>query len=95
MNAGDVLITGTPEGRVDVVPGDVVGLGRLVNSIVREPENGTRGTQIVAGSKGPFSILRSQEKRCDLRLHHCQRGFCRLRDRNPDHRGYQRCGTPT
>ncbi|EJM06864.1 bifunctional isomerase/decarboxylase in 4-hydroxyphenylacetate degradation [Pseudomonas sp. GM102] len=39
LHAGDVLITGTPEGRVDVVPGDRVeieisGLGRLINHIV-------------------------------------------------------------
>lgn len=39
LHAGDVLITGTPEGRVDVEPGDTVeieisGLGRLVNHIV-------------------------------------------------------------
>ncbi|MCK6188156.1 fumarylacetoacetate hydrolase family protein [Pseudomonas sp. EYE_354] len=39
LHAGDVLITGTPEGRVDVQPGDTVeveisGLGRLVNPIV-------------------------------------------------------------
>ncbi|MNG31555.1 Homoprotocatechuate catabolism bifunctional isomerase/decarboxylase [compost metagenome] len=38
---GDLLITGTPEGRVDVYPGDTVeveisGLGRLVNHIVAE-----------------------------------------------------------
>ncbi|MDT9643957.1 fumarylacetoacetate hydrolase family protein [Pseudomonas sp. JV245A] len=38
---GDVLITGTPEGRVDVRPGDRVevqisGLGRLANTIVAE-----------------------------------------------------------
>ncbi|MNP42636.1 Homoprotocatechuate catabolism bifunctional isomerase/decarboxylase [compost metagenome] len=41
LHAGDVLITGTPEGRVDVLPGDRVevdisGLGRLVNTIVAE-----------------------------------------------------------
>lgn len=41
LDEGDVLITGTPEGRVDVVPGDTVeveisGLGRLVNHIVAE-----------------------------------------------------------
>lgn len=41
LHAGDVLITGTPEGRVDVVPGDEVvveisGLGRLTNPIVAE-----------------------------------------------------------
>ncbi|PUA43060.1 4-hydroxyphenylacetate isomerase [Pseudomonas protegens] len=41
LHAGDVLITGTPEGRVDVRPGDRVevqisGLGRLANRIVAE-----------------------------------------------------------
>ncbi|MFV3091112.1 fumarylacetoacetate hydrolase family protein [Pseudomonas sp. GW6] len=41
LHEGDVLITGTPEGRVDVQPGDEViveisGLGRLTNSIVAE-----------------------------------------------------------
>ncbi len=41
LGEGDVLITGTPEGRVDVRPGDRVeveisGLGRLANSIVAE-----------------------------------------------------------
>lgn len=41
LQAGDVLITGTPEGRVDVQPGDLVeveidGLGRLRNNIVAE-----------------------------------------------------------
>lgn len=41
LHAGDVLITGTPEGRVDVQPGDTVaveidGLGRLVNTVVAE-----------------------------------------------------------
>ena len=39
LSAGDVILTGTPEGVVDVRPGDEVvceidGLGRLVNSIV-------------------------------------------------------------
>ncbi|KMT54657.1 fumarylacetoacetate hydrolase family protein [Pseudomonas fildesensis] len=43
LYAGDVLITGTPEGRVDVLPGDHVevqisGLGRLINHIVAEQE---------------------------------------------------------
>ncbi|MDZ5602874.1 fumarylacetoacetate hydrolase family protein [Pseudomonas sp. RP23018S] len=43
LHAGDVLITGTPEGRVDVKPGDhveveITGLGRLANSIVAETE---------------------------------------------------------
>ena len=43
LHAGDVLITGTPEGRVDVLPGDRVevqisGLGSLVNHIVAEQE---------------------------------------------------------
>lgn len=41
LHKGDVLITGTPEGRVDVQPGDTVaveidGLGRLVNTVVAE-----------------------------------------------------------
>lgn len=41
LHAGDVLITGTPEGRVDVQPGDLVeveitGLGRLANPVVAE-----------------------------------------------------------
>ncbi|MDP9030703.1 MAG: fumarylacetoacetate hydrolase family protein, partial [Pseudomonadota bacterium] len=44
LHEGDVLITGTPEGRVDVQPGDTVeveisglgGLGRLVNHIKAE-----------------------------------------------------------
>lgn len=41
LHAGDVLITGTPEGRVDVLPGDRVtveidGLGQLINTIVAE-----------------------------------------------------------
>lgn len=39
LHEGDVLITGTPEGRVDVLPGDrveveITGLGRLYNTIV-------------------------------------------------------------
>jgi 5-oxopent-3-ene-1,2,5-tricarboxylate decarboxylase/2-hydroxyhepta-2,4-diene-1,7-dioate isomerase len=39
LHEGDVLITGTPAGRVDVVPGDevvveITGLGRLTNHIV-------------------------------------------------------------
>ncbi|AIR91044.1 fumarylacetoacetate hydrolase family protein [Pseudomonas cremoricolorata] len=43
LHAGDVLITGTPEGRVDVHPGDhveveITGLGRLANTIVAGPE---------------------------------------------------------
>ena len=42
LHAGDVLITGTPEGRVDVHPGDhveveITGLGRLANTIVADP----------------------------------------------------------
>ncbi|WP_218568614.1 fumarylacetoacetate hydrolase family protein [Pseudomonas sp. 2FG] len=41
LNEGDLLITGTPEGRVDVQPGDVVeveidGIGRLSNTVVAE-----------------------------------------------------------
>lgn len=44
LHAGDVLITGTPEGRVDVRPGDhveveITGLGRLANNIVAETED--------------------------------------------------------
>ena len=43
LHAGDVLITGTPEGRINVLPGDQVevqisGLGSLVNHIVAEQE---------------------------------------------------------
>ncbi|MNC72641.1 Homoprotocatechuate catabolism bifunctional isomerase/decarboxylase [compost metagenome] len=43
LYAGDVLITGTPLGRVDVLPGDRVdveiqGLGCLTNVIVAEQE---------------------------------------------------------
>lgn len=43
LHEGDVLITGTPEGRVDVQPGDqveieITGLGRLANPIVAEQE---------------------------------------------------------
>lgn len=41
LHQGDVLITGTPEGRVDVQPGDTVaveidGLGRLSNTVIAE-----------------------------------------------------------
>lgn len=41
LDKGDVLITGTPEGRVDVKPGDTVvveitGLGKLTNTVVAE-----------------------------------------------------------
>lgn len=41
LDEGDVLITGTPEGRVDVEPGDTVvveitGLGKLTNTVVAE-----------------------------------------------------------
>lgn len=44
LNEGDVLITGTPEGRVDVEVGDEVvveidGLGKLHNVIVQEKED--------------------------------------------------------
>jgi len=39
LDAGDVILTGTPEGVVNVMPGDEVvteieGIGRLVNTIV-------------------------------------------------------------
>ena len=42
---GDVILTGTPEGVVNVSPGDVVaceidGLGRLVNTIAPDVEFG-------------------------------------------------------
>jgi 5-oxopent-3-ene-1,2,5-tricarboxylate decarboxylase / 2-hydroxyhepta-2,4-diene-1,7-dioate isomerase len=45
LSPGDVILTGTPEGVVNVVPGDVVaceidGLGRLVNTIGADPEFG-------------------------------------------------------
>ncbi|AZE68043.1 5-carboxy-2-oxohept-3-enedioate decarboxylase HpaG1 subunit [Pseudomonas synxantha] len=41
LHPGDVLITGTPEGRVDVQPGDrveveITGVGRLLNTIEAE-----------------------------------------------------------
>lgn len=41
LHQGDVLITGTPEGRVDVHPGDkveveITGLGRLVNTVIAD-----------------------------------------------------------
>ena len=41
LHAGDVLITGTPQGRVDVQPGDqvevdITGIGRLSNTIAAE-----------------------------------------------------------
>lgn len=49
LNEGDVLITGTPGGRVDVKPGDrvdveVTGLGTLTNTVVAEEarERGVR-----------------------------------------------------
>jgi len=43
LHAGDVLLTGTPPGRVDVEPGDEVvveidGLGQLTNTIVAEED---------------------------------------------------------
>jgi 5-oxopent-3-ene-1,2,5-tricarboxylate decarboxylase / 2-hydroxyhepta-2,4-diene-1,7-dioate isomerase len=45
LRPGDVILTGTPEGVVNVVPGDVVtceidGLGRLVNTIAADHEFG-------------------------------------------------------
>jgi 5-oxopent-3-ene-1,2,5-tricarboxylate decarboxylase/2-hydroxyhepta-2,4-diene-1,7-dioate isomerase len=45
LSPGDVILTGTPEGVVNVMPGDVVaceidGLGRLVNTIAADPEFG-------------------------------------------------------
>jgi len=45
LSPGDVILTGTPEGVVNVMPGDVVaceidGLGRLVNSIAADADFG-------------------------------------------------------
>jgi 5-oxopent-3-ene-1,2,5-tricarboxylate decarboxylase/2-hydroxyhepta-2,4-diene-1,7-dioate isomerase len=45
LSPGDVILTGTPEGVVNVVPGDVVaceidGLGRLVNTIAADDDFG-------------------------------------------------------
>jgi 5-oxopent-3-ene-1,2,5-tricarboxylate decarboxylase/2-hydroxyhepta-2,4-diene-1,7-dioate isomerase len=45
LSPGDVILTGTPEGVVNVMPGDVVaceidGLGRLINTIVADDEFG-------------------------------------------------------
>jgi 5-oxopent-3-ene-1,2,5-tricarboxylate decarboxylase / 2-hydroxyhepta-2,4-diene-1,7-dioate isomerase len=45
LSPGDVILTGTPEGVINVVPGDVVaceidGLGRLVNTIAADDEFG-------------------------------------------------------
>jgi 5-oxopent-3-ene-1,2,5-tricarboxylate decarboxylase / 2-hydroxyhepta-2,4-diene-1,7-dioate isomerase len=45
LSPGDVILTGTPEGVVNVTPGDVVvceidGLGRLVNTIASDAEFG-------------------------------------------------------
>jgi 5-oxopent-3-ene-1,2,5-tricarboxylate decarboxylase / 2-hydroxyhepta-2,4-diene-1,7-dioate isomerase len=45
LRPGDVILTGTPEGVVNVMPGDVVtceidGLGRLVNTIAADREFG-------------------------------------------------------
>jgi len=45
LDAGDVILTGTPEGVVNVMPGDEVvteieGVGRLVNTIVGDEEFG-------------------------------------------------------
>jgi 5-oxopent-3-ene-1,2,5-tricarboxylate decarboxylase/2-hydroxyhepta-2,4-diene-1,7-dioate isomerase len=47
---GDVILTGTPEGIVNVNPGDEVvtevgGIGRLVNTIVERPPAGDPGRQ--------------------------------------------------
>ena len=41
LNPGDVIMTGTPKGSVDVFPGDKViceveGIGKLVNTIVTD-----------------------------------------------------------
>jgi 5-oxopent-3-ene-1,2,5-tricarboxylate decarboxylase / 2-hydroxyhepta-2,4-diene-1,7-dioate isomerase len=45
LSPGDVILTGTPEGVVNVMPGDIVaceieGLGRLVNTIAADAEFG-------------------------------------------------------
>jgi 5-oxopent-3-ene-1,2,5-tricarboxylate decarboxylase/2-hydroxyhepta-2,4-diene-1,7-dioate isomerase len=45
LAAGDVILTGTPEGVINVMPGDVVaceidGLGRLINTIAADDEFG-------------------------------------------------------
>jgi 5-oxopent-3-ene-1,2,5-tricarboxylate decarboxylase/2-hydroxyhepta-2,4-diene-1,7-dioate isomerase len=45
LSPGDVILTGTPEGVVNVVAGDVVaceidGLGRLVNTIAADDDFG-------------------------------------------------------
>ena len=45
LNAGDVILTGTPEGVINVQVGDEVvteieGIGRLVNTIVGDTEFG-------------------------------------------------------
>jgi len=45
LSPGDVILTGTPEGVVNVMPGDVVtseidGLGRLINTIAADDEFG-------------------------------------------------------
>jgi 5-oxopent-3-ene-1,2,5-tricarboxylate decarboxylase / 2-hydroxyhepta-2,4-diene-1,7-dioate isomerase len=50
LNSGDVILTGTPEGVENVMPGDDVvcqidGLGSLRNTIVAEPRPAQRGTQ--------------------------------------------------
>jgi 5-oxopent-3-ene-1,2,5-tricarboxylate decarboxylase/2-hydroxyhepta-2,4-diene-1,7-dioate isomerase len=47
LAAGDVILTGTPEGVVDVRPGDevvtaIAGIGRLVNTIVGDDVFGRR-----------------------------------------------------
>jgi 5-oxopent-3-ene-1,2,5-tricarboxylate decarboxylase / 2-hydroxyhepta-2,4-diene-1,7-dioate isomerase len=48
LAAGDVILTGTPQGVINVMPGDEVvceidGLGRLVNTIVADAAFGRRG----------------------------------------------------
>jgi 5-oxopent-3-ene-1,2,5-tricarboxylate decarboxylase/2-hydroxyhepta-2,4-diene-1,7-dioate isomerase len=45
LSPGDVILTGTPKGVINVMPGDVVaceidGLGRLVNTIAADDEFG-------------------------------------------------------
>jgi 5-oxopent-3-ene-1,2,5-tricarboxylate decarboxylase/2-hydroxyhepta-2,4-diene-1,7-dioate isomerase len=56
LSPGDVILTGTPEGVVDVGVGDEVvceieGLGRLVNRIASDEEFGRAGTAATRGAK--------------------------------------------
>jgi len=56
LSSGDVILTGTPEGVVDVGVGDEVaceieGLGRLVNRIAGDEEFGRAGAAAMPGAK--------------------------------------------